>query len=161
MIARRRVTLTPLRPSRSSQGRKVDFKNTTLILTSNIGSDILMREDSTEPDGTVTEPAKAAVLERVRSLYPPELLNRLDEQIIFNSLSPESISSIVSLRLQEVQAALTSSDRRIELVVDEEARDWLAREGYQPRWGARALNRLVNKQVRQPLSKALLRGTIR
>ena len=139
----------------------MDFKNTTIILTSNIGSDILVREDSTEPDGTVTEPARAAVLERVRSLYPPELLNRLDEQIIFNSLGPAAISNIVALRLREVQSALTTSDRRIELVVDEAARDWLAKEGYQPRWGARALNRLVNKQVRQPLAAAILRGTIR
>ncbi|KAK4049850.1 chaperone ATPase hsp78 [Microbotryomycetes sp. JL201] len=144
-----------------SQGRKVDFKNTVIILTSNIGSDILMHEESTRNDGTVTETAKEAVLERVRSLYPPELLNRLDEQIVFNSLSPQSISEIVNLRLREVQHALNTSERRVELLVEQGARDWLAKEGYQPRWGARALNRLIAKQVRQPLASALLKGTIR
>ncbi|KAM0790227.1 hypothetical protein ACM66B_005539 [Microbotryomycetes sp. NB124-2] len=144
-----------------SQGRRVDFKNTVIILTSNIGSDILMHEDSTRPDGTVTETAKEAVLERVRSMYPPELLNRLDEQIVFNSLSPASIGEIVNLRLKEVQQALNSSERRVELLVEQGARDWLAKQGYQPRWGARALNRLIAKQVRQPLASALLKGTIR
>lgn len=144
-----------------SQGRKVDFKNTVIILTSNIGSDILMHESSTRSDGTVTDTAKEAVLERVRSLYPPELLNRLDEQIVFNSLSPQSIAEIVNLRLKEVQQALNTSERRIELLVEQGARDWLAQQGYQPKWGARALNRLIGKQVRQPLAAALLKGTIR
>jgi ATP-dependent Clp protease ATP-binding subunit ClpB len=142
-----------------------------LILTSNIGSDILVRPDATLADGTVTEEAKEAVLERVRSLYPPELvsplppvrlqflnstrpslkLNRLDEQIVFNSLSPRHIAEIVDLRIREVQKALLSVDRRVELLVEQPARDWLGKEGYQPRWGARALNRLINKQVRLSL----------
>ncbi|KAK4050193.1 chaperone ATPase hsp78 [Microbotryomycetes sp. JL221] len=144
-----------------SQGRKVDFKNTVIVLTSNIGSDILMHDDSIRSDGTVTDTAKEAVLERVRSLYPPELLNRLDEQVVFNSLSPQSIANIVTLRLKEVQQALNTSERRVELLVEQGARDWLAQHGYEPRWGARALNRLIAKQVRQPLASALLKGTIR
>lgn len=167
--------------SRSSQGRKVDFKNTVIVCTSNLGSNILVREDSTLLDGTVTDAAQSQVLEVVASRYPPELvrlsqplisykphhqpstpqLNRLDEQIVFNSLSPQNLAEIVTLRLREVQQALTASDRRIELLVEQGARDWLASEGYEPRWGARALNRLVNRQVRQPLASALLRGTIR
>ncbi|GAA5971845.1 hypothetical protein JCM21900_002975 [Sporobolomyces salmonicolor] len=148
-----------------SAGRKVDFKNTTIILTSNIGSDILAEDKSTIPDGTVTELAKGAVLERVQSLYPPELLNRLDEQVVFNSLSPESIAAIVDLRLAELQSLLKASsaapERHIKLLVEQGARDWLAQNGYQPQWGARALNRLINKQVRTPLASAILRGTIR
>lgn len=148
-----------------SQGRKVDFKNTTIILTSNIGSDILAEKGATLPDGTVTERAKEAVLARVQTLYPPELLNRLDEQIVFNSLSPESIKAIVDLRLSEVENTLNHSaaapDRKISLRIDNAAREWLAENGYQPQWGARALNRLINKQVRTPLAAAILQGTIR
>lgn len=148
-----------------SQGRKVDFKNTIIILTSNMGSDILSESGAVQPDGSITDDAKEAVLARVQSLYPPELLNRLDEQIVFNALSPNVFQSIVSLRLSEVEKTLNHSaqapDRQISLKVEEPARLWLATNGYQPRWGARALNRLINKQVRTPLASALLRGTIR
>ncbi|GAA5940496.1 chaperone ATPase HSP78 [Sporobolomyces koalae] len=148
-----------------SQGRRVDFKNTTIILTSNIGSDILAEEGATAPDGTVTAKAQQAVLERVQSLYPPELLNRLDEQIVFNSLSPKSIKSIVDLRLSEVEQTLSHSsaapDRKISLRIEDDARTWLAQNGYQPQWGARALNRLISKEVRSKLAAAILRGTIR
>ncbi|BGP09840.1 chaperone ATPase hsp78 [Rhodotorula toruloides] len=147
-----------------SQGRAVDFKNTTIILTSNMGSDILAEDGATLPDGTVTDSAKERVLARVQSMYPPELLNRLDEQIVFNSLSPESIAKIVDLRLSEVQHTLNHSsaapERRIGLLVEQGARDWLAQNGYQPRWGARALNRLISTHVRRPLAEAILRGEL-
>jgi ATP-dependent Clp protease ATP-binding subunit ClpB len=134
-------------------------------LTSNIGSDILSEEGSTESDGTVTPQAKDAVLARVQSLYPPELLNRLDEQIVFNSLSPAAVNDIVKLRLSEVETTLQSSsaapDRHISLRVEEDAREWLAKNGYKPQWGARALNRLISKEVRTPLASAILKGTLR
>ncbi|GAA5881025.1 hypothetical protein JCM16303_004640 [Sporobolomyces ruberrimus] len=147
-----------------SQGRKVDFKNTVIILTSNIGSDILSEDGASLPDGSVTGKAKDAVLARVQSLYPPELLNRLDEQIVFNNLSSQVIRDIVQLRLAEVEKTLNHSasapDRNISLRVEESARDWLAQNGYQPQWGARALNRLINKQVRTPLASAILKGTL-
>ncbi|KAK4703821.1 hypothetical protein P7C70_g2386, partial [Phenoliferia sp. Uapishka_3] len=145
-----------------SQGRLINFQNTTLILTSNIGSDILMRPGATLPDGTVTEAAKEEVLARVQSIYPPELLNRLDEQIVFNSLAPAQIAEIVDLRIKELQAILNSqTERKVDLLVESGARDWLAKEGYSPIWGARQINRLVNKQIRQPLAGHLLRGTIK
>ena len=176
-----------------SQGRKVDFKNTIvsmypilflspsaslvsgrkltasrtsqIILTSNIGSDILSEGGATQADGSVTETTKEAVLARVQSLYQPELINRLDEQIIFNSLSPEAVRDIVTLRIGEVQKTLNHSasapDRQIALKVEDSAKEWLAKNGYQPQWGARALNRLINKEVRTPLASALLRGTLR
>ncbi|GAA5872762.1 hypothetical protein JCM8547_006335 [Rhodosporidiobolus lusitaniae] len=147
-----------------SQGRVIDFKNTTIIATSNIGSDILAEEGATREDGAVTPATKQKVLERVASMYPPELLNRLDEQIVFNSLSPSSISSIVSLRLSEVQQTLDNSpsspERRIPLLVEQGARDWLAQHGYDPRYGARALNRLINREIRRPLAEAILRGEL-
>lgn len=114
-------------------------------------------------DGSVTESARLEVLERVQSMYPPELLNRLDDQIVFNSLSRESVVNIVNLRLKELEQVLNSSstERRISLVVEPEARDWLAAQGYSPQWGARLINRLINKNIREPLSMALLQGTIR
>ncbi|GAA6037419.1 hypothetical protein JCM8097_008562 [Rhodosporidiobolus ruineniae] len=147
-----------------SQGRVVDFKNTTIILTSNLGSDILAEPSATLEDGTVTDKAKQEVLERVASLYPPELLNRLDEQVVFNSLSPSSIRKIVDLRLSEVEHTLNHSpaapERRIALLVEQGARDWLAEHGYEPRYGARALTRLINRQVRKPLAEAILRGEL-
>ncbi|GAA5988337.1 hypothetical protein JCM5350_004407 [Sporobolomyces pararoseus] len=148
-----------------SQGRKVDFKNTIIILTSNIGSDILSEGGATQADGSITETAKGRVLSLLQSLYPPELINRLDEQIVFNSLSPEAVRDIVTLRIGEVQKTLNHSasapDRQIALKVEDSAREWLAKNGYQPQWGARALNRLINKEVRTPLASALLRGTLR
>ncbi|GAA5886607.1 hypothetical protein JCM6882_005831 [Rhodosporidiobolus microsporus] len=147
-----------------SQGRIIDFKNTTIILTSNIGSDILAEKGATLEDGTVTELAKQEVLQRVASMYPPELLNRLDEQIVFNSLSPSTISSIVDLRLSEVQHTLNHSpaapERKINLYVEQGARDWLAQHGFEPRYGARALNRLINREVRKPLAESILRGEL-
>lgn len=113
----------------------------------------------------MTEKAKAAVIARVQSLYPPELLNRLDELIVFNSLSPAAVKAIVDLRLSEVERTLNHSasapDRYIALKVEDSAKEWLATHGYQPQWGARALNRLVSKQVRSPLASAILKGTIR
>ncbi|GAA5940729.1 hypothetical protein JCM3775_004881 [Rhodotorula graminis] len=147
-----------------SQGRVVDFKNTTIILTSNIGFDILSEPGATLEDGTVTDRAKEAVIGRVQGMYPPELLNRLDEMIVFNSLSPSTIASIVDLRLSEVQQTLNHSpaapDRRIGLAVDPAARSWLATQGYHPAFGARALNRLINREVRKPLAEAILRGEL-
>ncbi|KAM0747652.1 P-loop containing nucleoside triphosphate hydrolase protein [Meredithblackwellia eburnea MCA 4105] len=151
-----------------SQGRKVNFQNTVLILTSNLGSEILLRPGSTLPDGTVTAEAQAEILSLVQSQYPPELLNRLDEQIVFNALSPDKIREIVDLRIGELREVLRKSnvamgegERKVDLLVESGARDWLAREGYNPLWGARGINRLINKQIRQPLASALLRGTIR
>ncbi|GAA5903138.1 hypothetical protein JCM8208_000462 [Rhodotorula glutinis] len=147
-----------------SQGRVVDFKNTTIILTSNLGWDILSEPNATLEDGTVTDRAKEAVIARVQGMYPPELLNRLDEMIVFNSLSPSTISSIVDLRLSEVQQTLNHSpaapDRRIGLAVEPAARSWLAAQGYHPAFGARALNRLINREVRKPLAEAILRGEL-
>lgn len=91
-------------------------------------------------------------------------LNRLDEQIVFNSLDKDSILKIVDLRLTELRALLNHSaaapDRRVDLVVESDVREWLARRGYEPRWGARALNRLISREIRKPLSEAILRGEL-
>ncbi|KAK7694949.1 hypothetical protein QCA50_002137 [Cerrena zonata] len=142
-----------------SQGRKVDFKNTIICLTSNLGSDILTHKDATDSNGIVTQDARDQVLERTAEYFPPELLNRLDSMLVFNKLSKESILSIVSLRLEDVQDRLKS--RRITVDIDEKAREWLAQQGYSEVYGARAIARVVRTKVLFPLAQKLLKGTIR
>ncbi|KAH8928754.1 P-loop containing nucleoside triphosphate hydrolase protein [Atractiella rhizophila] len=142
-----------------SQGRKIDFKNTIIILTSNLGSDILKSASSTNADGSVSPASKQAVLDFVAASYPPELLNRLDDQIVFNKLSKQAILDIVDLRLSDVQKSL--EERHMTLVCGEDVKMWLADKGYDVVYGARALNRLVGRKIRQPLAMALLKGTIR
>ncbi|PFH48642.1 hypothetical protein AMATHDRAFT_149448 [Amanita thiersii Skay4041] len=142
-----------------SQGRKVDFKNTIICLTSNLGSDILASPSSCDPNGIVTSEARQLVLERTSEYFPPELLNRLDSMVVFNKLSRESILEVVSLRLQDVADRLKS--RRITMDVDTIARDWLAQQGYSEVYGARAIARVVRTDVLFPLAQKLLRGTIR
>ncbi|THG94437.1 hypothetical protein EW026_g7036 [Hermanssonia centrifuga] len=142
-----------------SQGRKVDFKNTIICLTSNLGSDILAHKTASDSNGVVTVNARDEVLERTSEYFPPELLNRLDSMLVFNKLSRDSILQVVSLRLNDVQERLRH--RRITLDVDEPARGWLAGQGYSDVYGARAIARVVRTKVLFPLAQKLLRGTIR
>ncbi|KAI9572021.1 P-loop containing nucleoside triphosphate hydrolase protein [Boletus coccyginus] len=141
-----------------SQGRKVDFKNTIICLTSNLGSDILADPSSCDTNGIVTMAAKAEVVERTSEYFPPELLNRLDAMLVFNKLSRSAILDVVALRLNDVAERL--KDRRITLDVDEAARAWLVRKGYSDVYGARAIARVVRTEVLFPLAQRLLRGTI-
>jgi len=143
-----------------SQGRKVDFKNTIICLTSNIGSDILASPEASDAtSGSVTPAARSAVLERTSEWFPPELLNRLDSMLVFNKLSRASIMKVVDLRLNDVRQRLVP--RRITIDIDEEAKGWLAKEGYSDVYGARAIARVVRTDVLFPLAQKLLRGTIR
>ncbi|KAI0765609.1 P-loop containing nucleoside triphosphate hydrolase protein [Trametes elegans] len=143
-----------------SQGRKVDFKNTIICLTSNLGSDILAHVSASDPaTGVVTPEARDEVLERTAEYFPPELLNRLDSMLVFNKLSRQSILKVVDLRLGDVQERLRP--RRITLDVDAGAREWLAQEGYSDVYGARAIARIVRTKVLFPLAQKLLKGTIR
>ncbi|KAJ6481072.1 P-loop containing nucleoside triphosphate hydrolase protein [Mycena sanguinolenta] len=142
-----------------SQGRKVDFKNTIICLTSNLGSNILAHPTACTEDGVVTAEARQQVLDLTAEYFPPELLNRLDTMLVFNKLSRQSILQVVELRLQDVAARL--SDRRITLDVDEQARLWLAERGHSNVYGARAIARVVRTDVLFPLAQKLLRGTIR
>ncbi|EIM79339.1 P-loop containing nucleoside triphosphate hydrolase protein [Stereum hirsutum FP-91666 SS1] len=142
-----------------SQGRKVDFKNTIICLTSNLGSDILAHPTASDSNGVVTTEATTEVLERTSEYFPPELLNRLDSMIVFNKLSKASILQVVDLRLADVADRL--SGRRIKIDVDEKAKDWLAKEGYSDVYGARAIARVVRTKVLFPLAQKMLNGTIR
>ncbi|KAG6832102.1 hypothetical protein H0H93_013587, partial [Arthromyces matolae] len=144
-----------------SQGRKVDFKFSKYSEWTDkyLGSDILAHTSACDENGVVNTEAKNEVLERVSEHFPPELLNRLDSMLVFNKLSPKSILQVVSLRLKDVADRL--SGRRITLDIDDQGRDWLAKQGYSQVYGARAIARVVRTDVLFPLAQKLLRGTIR
>ncbi|CAK5267936.1 unnamed protein product [Mycena citricolor] len=142
-----------------SQGRKVDFKNTIICLTSNLGSNVLSNPEACDADGVVTPAAKQEVLDITSEYFPPELLNRLDTMLVFNKLSRESILQIVGLRLKDVADRLAS--RRITVDVHDAAKLWLAEHGYSNVYGARAIARVVRTDVLFPLAQRLLRGTVR
>jgi ATP-dependent Clp protease ATP-binding subunit ClpB len=107
----------------------------------------------------VTQESRQAILDIAAQHFPPELINRLDSQIVFNRLSRQSIYEIVSLRLHDVTERI--KDRRIQLDVDNASREWLAKEGYSEVYGARAIARIVRTKVVNPLAEKLLLGTIR
>ena len=134
------------------QGRTVDFRNTILILTSNLGSQFLVDQSLSVKE------QKDAVLGVVHSTFKPEFLNRLDDIVLFDALSTDELSSIVDLQIQRLAARLT--DRRIALEVTDAAEDWLALEGYDPAFGARPLRRLVQREIGDKLARALLAGDV-
>ena len=134
------------------QGRTVDFRNTILILTSNLGSQFIA-------DPALTEEAKRdAVMQVVQATFKPEFLNRLDDVILFDSLSTEELSRIVDLQVARLGRRL--ADRRLNLRVSPGAREWLALTGFDPIYGARPLRRLIQSAIGDQLAKALLSGTI-
>ncbi len=135
------------------QGRTVDFRNTILILTSNLGSQYLV---DPKLDG---EAKREAVLATVRSAFKPEFLNRLDDVIVFDALGSEELSQIVDLQVARLARRL--ADRRLTLTVTPAARDWLALTGYDPLYGARPLRRLVQSAIGDKLAKELLAGEVR
>lgn len=141
------------------QGRVVNFRNTIIALTSNLGAEALYEPGAMKPDGSVSESAKAQVLKDVNKFFKPELINRLDELVVFNKLPPSVIKDIVDLRLSEVQSRI--ADKHIRLDVTEAARDWLATKGYSDRYGARAVQRMVRDKVSNPLALRMLNGEIK
>jgi ATP-dependent Clp protease ATP-binding subunit ClpB len=135
------------------QGRTVDFRNAILILTSNLGSGQIS-------DPTLNhEQRRDAVLAVVRTHFKPEFLNRLDDIVVFAALTGDDLRSIVDIQLDRLRRRL--ADRRLALVVDDPARDWLAQHGYDPIYGARPLRRLVQSAIGDRLARALLSGDIR
>jgi len=136
------------------QGRTVDFKQTLIILTSNLGARAL----SELPEGVDAAGAKAEVMEAVRQHFRPEFLNRLDEQIIFDRLNRADMSGIVEIQLHRLEARLAA--RKIILDLDVTAKAWLADEGYDPVFGARPLKRVIQRQLQDPLSEMLLAGEV-
>jgi len=136
------------------QGRTVDFRNTLIVLTSNLGSEYL----AGLPEGESSEKARPQVMEAVRAAFRPEFLNRLDEIILFNRLSREHMKEIVDIQIKQLQARL--ADRHITLDLDQAARDWLANAGFDPVYGARPLKRTIQRYVQNPLATMILDGEI-
>jgi len=135
------------------QGRTVDFRNVILIMTSNLGSTYLA-------DATLGEQAKRdAVMDVVRAAFRPEFLNRLDEIVMFDSLTQADLSRIVDISLDRLNKRL--ADRRIHVNVTDGGREWLGLAGYDPVFGARPLRRLLQTVVEDPLARALLSGQVR
>ena len=139
-----------------SQGRTVDFKNTVLILTSNIGAPILL-EGITE-SGEIREAAREQVMGELRRHFRPEFLNRIDDVVLFKPLQTAEIRRIVDLLLQGLQARLT--DRRIVLDVTEAARNFLGYKGYDPVYGARPLKRLIQRELETRVGRRLVAGDV-
>ncbi|WP_170342866.1 ATP-dependent chaperone ClpB [Ruegeria arenilitoris] len=137
------------------QGRTVDFKQTLIVLTSNLGSQAL----SQLPEGADTAQAKRDVMDAVRAHFRPEFLNRLDETIIFDRLQRSDMDAIVDIQLSRLRKRLVG--RKIDLVLDDAAKEWLANEGYDPVFGARPLKRVIQRALQNPLAEALLAGDIR
>lgn len=142
-----------------SQGTHVDFRNTIIVMTSNIGQDILLHDEEIKNDtGKVSEATKQKVIEAMKHNYPPEFINRIDDVLVFNRLSKDVLRNIVDIRLQEVQERLV--DKRIVLDLSNEAKDWLTEHGYDNLYGARPLNRLIQKRLLNPMAMYLLKGQI-
>ncbi|MDG4720053.1 MULTISPECIES: ATP-dependent chaperone ClpB [Thalassospira] len=137
------------------QGRVVDFRNTLIILTSNLGGEILANQQPGHDSGEV----RKQVMEIVRASFRPEFLNRLDETILFHRLQREQMGKIVDIQLGRLEKLLF--DRKIDLKLDEDAKDWLAEKGYDPIYGARPLKRVIQRYLQNPLAMQILEGTIK
>jgi ATP-dependent Clp protease ATP-binding subunit ClpB len=137
------------------QGRTVDFKNTIIVLTSNLGSEIL----AAQPDGADLSMAYKGVMDIVRGHFRPEFLNRLDETVLFRRLQRSDMAAIVDIQLARLRQLL--ADRKIAIKLDGTAMDWLANEGYDPVYGARPLKRVIQRSLQNPLAGAILEGRVK
>ena len=137
------------------QGRTVDFRNTLIVMTSNLGSEYLVAQ----AEGEDTDKVRAQVMADVRAHFRPEFLNRIDEIILFHRLKRDQMGRIVDIQFAHLQKLL--EDRKIVLTLDAKARDWLAEKGYDPAYGARPLKRVIQKSVQDPLSELILSGRIK
>jgi ATP-dependent Clp protease ATP-binding subunit ClpB len=136
------------------QGRTVDFRNTLIIMTSNMGSEALAGLD----DDDDVEKARPAVMASVRAHFRPEFLNRIDEIILFKRLGRAAMDDIVRIQLQRVEKLL--ADRRMSIALDSAATHWLAERGYDPVYGARPLKRVIQKDLVDPIARKLLAGDL-
>ena len=137
------------------QGHTVDFRNTLIVMTSNLGSQFLVDQ----PEGEDTEAVREPVMAVVRSAFRPEFLNRVDEIILFHRLKREQMSRIVDIQFRRLSKLL--EDRKIAIKLDPAAREWLADKGYDPAYGARPLKRAIQKAVQDPLAELILSGKVK
>ena len=137
------------------QGRTVDFRNTLIVLTSNLGSEIL----ANQPEGQDSSAVREQVMEVVRRAFRPEFLNRLDDILLFHRLSRSQMTGIVDIQLERLRRLL--ADRKITIELDKAARAWLADAGYDPVYGARPLKRVIQRELQNPLAQMILAGRIK
>ncbi|CAR23148.1 chaperone ATPase HSP78 [Lachancea thermotolerans CBS 6340] len=142
-----------------SQGHQVDFRNTIIVMTSNIGQDILLSDTELGNDGKVSKATQERVIEAMKKSYPPEFINRIDDVLVFNRLSKDVLRSIVDIRIEEIQERI--ADKRMKLNISDAAKEWLTDNGYDQLYGARPLNRLIHKRILNSMAMYLLRGQIR
>ena len=139
-----------------NQGRTVDFKNTIVIMTSNIGSMSLI--ENIRADGTIDETVKEQVRNEMKNYFRPEFLNRIDDIVVFSPLTEAQVGQIISLSLKSLEKRL--ADRDISLVLSDEGRDFIAKEAYDPNYGARPVNRYIQKYIETELAAKIIRGDI-
>jgi ATP-dependent Clp protease ATP-binding subunit ClpB len=137
------------------QGHTVDFRNTLIVMTSNLGADFLVNQ----PEGQDTDAVRDQVMGVVRAAFRPEFLNRIDEIILFHRLKKSEMTRIVDIQMTRLQKLL--DDRKITITLDAGAREWLADKGWDPAYGARPLKRVIQKSVQDPLAEMILAGTIK
>jgi ATP-dependent Clp protease ATP-binding subunit ClpB len=137
------------------QGRTVDFRNTLIIMTSNLGGEFLVNQ----PEGEDTDAVRDQVMDVVRASFRPEFLNRVDEIILFHRLQKSEMSKIVDIQM--VRLAKLLEDRKIVLELEPGARDWLAEKGWDPAYGARPLKRVIQRYVQDPLAEMILAGEVK
>ncbi|MBV9740423.1 MAG: ATP-dependent chaperone ClpB [Hyphomicrobiales bacterium] len=137
------------------QGRTVDFRNTLIIMTSNLGAEFLVNQ----PEGQDSDAVREEVMGAVRAHFRPEFLNRVDEIILFHRLKRADMGAIVDIQIEHLRKLL--ADREIDLWLDKPARGWLAEKGYDPAYGARPLRRVIQKNVQDPLAEQILAGKIK
>jgi ATP-dependent Clp protease ATP-binding subunit ClpB len=137
------------------QGRTVDFRNTLIIMTSNLGAEFLVNQ----PEGQDSEAVRDEVMAAVRAHFRPEFLNRVDEIILFHRLKRADMGAIVDIQIGHLRKLL--ADREIDLELDKTGRGWLAEKGYDPAYGARPLRRVIQKNVQDPLAELILAGKIK
>jgi ATP-dependent Clp protease ATP-binding subunit ClpB len=137
------------------QGHTVDFRNTLIVMTSNLGAEFLMNQ----PEGEDTDAVKDQVMGVVRASFRPEFLNRVDEIILFHRLKRGDMGRIVDIQMRRLQKLL--DDRKIRIMLEPSARDWLAEKGWDPAYGARPLKRVIQKSVQDPLAELILSGHVK
>ena len=137
------------------QGRTVDFRNTLIVMTSNLGSEYLVNQ----AEGEDTDKVRDLVMGEVRARFRPEFINRIDEIILFHRLKREHMGRIVDIQMLRLQKLL--EDRKITIVLEPKGREWLADKGYDPAYGARPLKRVIQKSVQDPLAELILSGRIK
>ena len=141
------------------QGRVVDFKHTVIIMTSNIGSQLILDYSSKGNDEAAYEKMKRGVLSAMRGAFKPEFLNRVDEIVVFHALGVEHLKQIVDIQIARLQKRL--DERNIKLAMTDEAKEFLVKSGYEASYGARPLKRAIQREIETPLGRDLLRGKVK